>query len=56
MSRFFSIRWLGTACFEIRLAKGITIITDPYLNESVSAPITSEGIEGCGFIFLTHGH
>jgi L-ascorbate metabolism protein UlaG (beta-lactamase superfamily) len=52
----FSIRWLGTACFEIRLANGITIVLDPYLNDSVSAPIGSQEIEGCDFIFLTHGH
>lgn len=52
----FAIRWLGTACFEIRLTNGKNIIIDPYLDESVSAPIGSEEIEGCDFIFLTHGH
>jgi L-ascorbate metabolism protein UlaG (beta-lactamase superfamily) len=52
----FDIRWLGTACFEVRLADGKTIIIDPYLNDSLSAPIGSDEIEGCDFIFLTHGH
>jgi L-ascorbate metabolism protein UlaG (beta-lactamase superfamily) len=56
MSELFKIRWLGTACFEIRLAEGTTLVIDPYLDESVSAPITSDEIEGGDFIFLTHGH
>jgi L-ascorbate metabolism protein UlaG (beta-lactamase superfamily) len=52
----FEIRWLGTACFEIRLENGKTIVIDPYLDDSVSAPITSDQIEGCDYIFITHGH
>jgi L-ascorbate metabolism protein UlaG (beta-lactamase superfamily) len=50
------IRWLGTACFEIRLSNGKTIVIDPYLDDSASAPIGSEQVEGADFIFLTHGH
>ena len=52
----FHIRWLGTACFEIRLDNGKTIVIDPYLDDSVSAPIGSDQVEGCNIIFLTHGH
>ncbi len=52
----FEIRWLGTACFEIRLANRKTIVIDPYLDDSVSAPIRSDQIEACDAIFLTHGH
>lgn len=52
----FTIRWLGTACFEILLENGKTIIIDPYLDDSVSAPIGSKQVDGCDFIFLTHGH
>jgi L-ascorbate metabolism protein UlaG (beta-lactamase superfamily) len=52
----FYIRWLGTACFEIRPADGKTILIDPYLDDSVSAPFGSEAIQGCDYIFLTHGH
>jgi L-ascorbate metabolism protein UlaG (beta-lactamase superfamily) len=52
----FEIRWLGTACFEIRLENQKTIVIDPYLDDSVSAPITSDKIEGCDYIFITHGH
>jgi L-ascorbate metabolism protein UlaG (beta-lactamase superfamily) len=52
----FDIRWLGTACFEIRLINGKTIVIDPYLDDSVSAPIGSDQIKACDAIFLTHGH
>ncbi len=50
------MRWLGTACFEIALPNKKTIVTDPYVDDSVSAPITSDRFEGCDYIFLTHGH
>jgi len=52
----FEIRWLGTACFEIRPENKKTIVIDPYLDDSVSAPITSDQVEGCDYIFITHGH
>lgn len=52
----FNIRWLGTACFEIQMENGKTIVIDPYLDDSVSAPIRCEEIKNCDFIFLTHGH
>ena len=52
----FRIRWLGTACFEIKLDQGKTILIDPYLDDSVSAPIGSDQIEGCDAILITHGH
>jgi len=50
------IRWLGTACFEIVLPTRQTLVIDPYLDDSVGAPVGSADIEGCDFIFLTHGH
>jgi L-ascorbate metabolism protein UlaG (beta-lactamase superfamily) len=50
------MRWLGTACFEIKLPNKRTLVIDPYLDDSVSAPITSDGVEGCDFLFITHGH
>lgn len=49
------MRWLGTACFEIVLPNGKTLIIDPYLDDSVSAPISSDEVRGCDCIFLTHG-
>ena len=52
----FQMRWLGTACFEIVLPNHRTIIIDPYVDDSVSAPITSGQFEGCDYIFITHGH
>ena len=51
-----NMRWLGTACFEISLSNKQSIIIDPYVDDSVSAPITSDEFEGCDYIFITHGH
>lgn len=50
------MRWLGTACFEIALPDGQTIVIDPYVDDSVSSPVTSDEFEGCNHIFITHGH
>ncbi len=50
------MRWLGTACFEIVLPNRKTLIIDPYLDDSISAPITSDDLKACDFIFLSHGH
>lgn len=50
------MRWLGTACFEIQLPDGKTVVLDPFVDDSVSAPISSAQFEGCNYIFLTHGH
>ncbi len=52
----FEIRWLGTACFEIRMAGGKSIVIDPYVDDSVSVPFASDQIEGCDYVFITHGH
>ncbi|MGB5746762.1 MAG: MBL fold metallo-hydrolase [Desulfobacterales bacterium] len=50
------MRWLGTACFEIVLPNGKTLVIDPFVDDAVSAPITSDQFEGCDYMFLTHGH
>jgi L-ascorbate metabolism protein UlaG (beta-lactamase superfamily) len=50
------MRWLGTACFEIVLPSSRTIVTDPYLDDSYTAPIRAGEIEGCDYLFITHGH
>ena len=50
------MRWLGTACFEILLPDNQTIVIDPYVDDSVSSPVTSDQFEGCNYIFITHGH
>ncbi|MBI4832871.1 MAG: MBL fold metallo-hydrolase [Candidatus Lindowbacteria bacterium] len=52
----FEIKWLGTACFEIRIESEKSIVIDPYIDDSVSVPFTSDRIEGCDYIFITHGH
>ena len=50
------MRWLGTACFEIVLPDGKTLVIDPFVDDAVSSPITSDQFEGCDYLFLTHGH
>jgi len=50
------MRWLGTACFEIGLSSGKTIVLDPYLDDAYTSPIGSDQIESCDYIFITHGH
>ncbi len=52
----FELRWLGTACFQMILPGDVHIVTDPYMDDSINSPITSDQIEGCDYIFLTHGH
>ena len=52
----FRIRWLCTACFEIHLDNRKKIVIDPYLDDCANAPISSDQVEGCDCIFLTHGH
>ena len=52
----FRIRWLGTACFQILLSAGKTLIVDPFLDESITSPISSDEVGGCDFILLSHGH
>ncbi|MEJ2589032.1 MAG: MBL fold metallo-hydrolase [Deltaproteobacteria bacterium] len=51
-----NMRWLGTACFEIRLPDDQTVIIDPYVDDSVSAPVRSEAFHACDYILITHGH
>lgn len=52
----FEIKWLGTACFEIRMESKRSIVIDPYVDDSVSVPFASDQIEECDHIFITHGH
>jgi len=56
MNVALKMRWLGTACFEMVLPNKKTLMIDPYLDDSVSAPIASGEIKGCDYILLTHGH
>ena len=50
------LRWLGTACFEIRLSSGEVLVIDPYLDESLTCPTGSSDIERADLICITHGH
>jgi len=50
------LRWLGFACFEIVLPSGKVLITDPFIDDSLTAPITSQEVTGADYIALTHGN
>jgi len=50
------IRWLGTACFEIRLPSEEVIVIDPYLDEAINSAVRSSDIERADLICVTHGH
>jgi len=41
------VRWLGTACLEIQLPDGKTVVLDPFVDHSVRAPISTAQFEGC---------
>ena len=50
------LRWLGTACFEIRLPDGEVLIIDPYMDDSRTCHVRSRDIERADYICITHGH
>ena len=50
------LRWLGTACFQMVLPGGIRILLDPHMDNAFNCPVVSDDIDGCDYIFLTHGH
>ncbi|MDO8688781.1 MAG: MBL fold metallo-hydrolase, partial [Dehalococcoidia bacterium] len=50
------LRWLGVACFEMVLPTGETVVIDPYLDDSFTAPVDSDAITRADWILLTHGH
>ncbi len=50
------LRWLGTSCFQMVLPDDIHILLDPHLDHSTYSTITSDQIDRCDYLFLTHGH
>ncbi|UCH42294.1 MAG: MBL fold metallo-hydrolase [Dehalococcoidales bacterium] len=50
------LRWLGCVCFEIVLPSGKVLLVDPFIDYSVTAPITCQEVTGADYIALTHGH
>lgn len=52
----FKLKWFGTACFEMVLADGSRVVTDPYITDCANHSHTWEDVEGCDYIFITHGH
>lgn len=50
-----SIRFLGTAAFEIVTEKGRRILVDPYLDESLVSPVKVIDLEQPDILLVTHG-
>ncbi len=48
------LTWLGHACWQLRTAER-TILIDPFLDESPTAPVRAADIEA-DVILVTHGH
>ncbi len=51
-----ALRWLGTSCFQMVLPNDVHIMLDPHMDHSPDPPVTSDQIERCDYLFLTHGH
>jgi L-ascorbate metabolism protein UlaG (beta-lactamase superfamily) len=49
-----TVRWLGHACFLVSTG-GKTVLVDPFLNDSPTAPIKADGVKP-DFILVSHGH
>ena len=52
----FNLRWLGTSCFQLVLPGDVHILLDPHMDHSPNSPLTSDQIDRCDYMFLTHGH
>jgi L-ascorbate metabolism protein UlaG (beta-lactamase superfamily) len=49
------ITWLGHNAWSIEAA-GTTVLVDPFLNDSPTAPMKADGVKRTDFILLSHGH
>ena len=49
-----SIRFLGTAAFEIITARGKRILIDPYLDENPVSPIEVADLAQLDLLLVTH--
>jgi L-ascorbate metabolism protein UlaG (beta-lactamase superfamily) len=48
------LRWLGHGCWSIE-TQGQTILLDPFLNDSPTAPLKADAI-GANYVLVSHGH
>jgi L-ascorbate metabolism protein UlaG (beta-lactamase superfamily) len=49
-----SLKYLGTAAFEITTAEGKRILIDPYLDENPVSPIKVDDIDSLDLLLVTH--
>ena len=49
-----SIRFLGTAAFEILTASGKRILIDPYLDENPASPLKVADLDHLDLLLVTH--
>ena len=48
------LRWLGHGCWSVE-TQGQTIIVDPFLNDSPTAPVKADAVKA-DFVLVSHGH
>lgn len=56
MKPYITLRWLNDACYEIKLANGKTILTDPFITTSKFRVADPEAVEGADYILVSHTH
>jgi len=49
-----SLRFLGTAAFEITTANGVNLLVDPFLEENAESPIKIADLENTNLLVVTH--
>lgn len=49
-----SVRFLGTAAFEITTANSVNLLVDPYLEENLESPVKIEDVEHIDLLVVTH--
>jgi len=49
-----SVRFLGTAAFEITTANGVNLLLDPYLEENLESPVKVNDLEDIDLLVVTH--
>jgi len=49
-----TLRWLGHGCWLVAAGK-TTILVDPFLNDSPTAPVKADGVKA-DYVLVSHGH
>ncbi len=49
-----SLRFLGTAAFEVTTANGVNLLIDPYLEENLESPVKIDDLKDLNLLVVTH--